>query len=438
MGAIISISQLGPTTSVELCASLKLIKSSKGSTTTLTQAADWQRAPSDIRALSAQLEAEIKFIDLSDKSGEFKRSKRTTRTSKQEDNDEPSGVAAAEKSIIVKSRGEERELKKHSSGGGACNTTDRPDCQTAARRAKRTAAAANKNGADSKSSILRFEMNNNIDNEQLVELLAQFYAHSRRLRDEFELIKRKIEQSIRADESSFSAASNISGPQGSGSSSETSNQTPSKPQVNSSAAKQDHQQKEAASNKPTHHPNKSNREFFFHEIKMHLGADDESLMKWLRQKQDKFGGSLKNVAFEMLNEPPNRTINVCSDGPKILLLPNVSDILYCYTREQWTERMWSDLRLSSYHYPIIMLNVLIFLFGTTGNIFVCLSVKRNHQLRSVTNYFIVNLAFADFLVILICLPATVVWDLSLTWFFDTIPCKLIMFLQVSGGASCFV
>lgn len=163
---------------------------------------------------------------------------------------------------------------------------------------------------------------------------------------------------------------------------------------------------------------------------MKQSADEESLLKWLRNRQEKFS-SLKNASFELLTEHPNKTINVCLDGPKILVVPNVSEILYCYTRDQWIEKLWSDLRLSAFHYPIIVLNILIFLFGTTGNIFVCLSVYRNHQLRNVTNYFIVNLAFADFLVILICLPATVVWDLSLTWFFGTIPCKLVMFLQVS-------
>lgn len=160
--------------------------------------------------------------------------------------------------------------------------------------------------------------------------------------------------------------------------------------------------------------------------------DEDTLNKWLRQRQDKFQ-ALKNFTVELVHEHPNRSINVCLDGPKILVLPDATDWLYCLTRDQWIDKLWADLRLSAFHYPIIALNILIFLFGTTGNIFVCLSVYRNHQLRSVTNYFIVNLAFADFLVILICLPATGVWDLSLTWFFGTIACKLIMFLQVSGA-----
>lgn len=225
--------------------------------------------------------------------------------------------------------------------------------------------------------------------EQLVELLAQFYAHLQRLNDQVELIKA-------LDLSKSPTRGRLKGPN---------NKTSSK----------------------TTKTNSNKQEEF---IMMQLGADEDSLLRWLRARQEKFS-SLKNVTFELINERPNKTINVCLDGPKILVLPNVTDILYCYTADQWLQKLWFDLRLSSFHYPIIILNILIFLFGTTGNIFVCLSVKRNYQLRSVTNYFIVNLAFADFLVILICLPATVVWDLSLTWFFDTIPCKLIMYLQVS-------
>lgn len=160
------------------------------------------------------------------------------------------------------------------------------------------------------------------------------------------------------------------------------------------------------------------------------------LIAWLKNAQKQFP-LLENATLELIDEAPEPGIHVCSDGPKIFILPNLNDIMYCYTREQWLEKLWSEaLHLSTFHYPIIILNVLIFLFGTIGNIFVCLSVKRNYQLRNVTNYFIVNLAFADFLVILICLPATVIWDLSLTWFFDTIPCKLIMYLQVS--ATCVI
>ena len=170
-------------------------------------------------------------------------------------------------------------------------------------------------------------------------------------------------------------------------------------------------------------------------IRAHLGlqleASQTNLSSWLLEQKSRFAG-LENITIDVVPEPPSRVINVCDDGPKILVLLNASNVFYCYTRKQWLAKLWSDVRPSTFHYPFLLLNILIFLFGTFGNMFVCLSVKRNHQLRNVTNYFIVNLAFADFLVILICLPATVAWDISLTWFFDTLLCKSIMFLQVSA------
>lgn len=257
------------------------------------------------------------------------------------------------------------------------------------------------------STIDKFEAKYK-SNEQLIELFAQFYAHLVEANDKFTqqlYLLRKSSQDKDEDgnvneakEQDGKLATDLS-------------------RSNSSGRTRESKKSEEL------------------KLKIMFGIDDESLLKWLKTRQESFS-SLKDAKFELLNEYPNRTINVCPDGPKILVLPNISDILYCYTREQWIEKLWLDLKiLSLYHYPIIILNILIFLIGTTGNIFVCLSVYRNYQLRNVTNYFIVNLAFADLLVILICLPATVIWDLSLTWFFGTIPCKLIMFLQVSITAT---
>lgn len=80
---------------------------------------------------------------------------------------------------------------------------------------------------------------------------------------------------------------------------------------------------------------------------------------------------------------------------------------------------------------LVILHLSVFVSGLVGNSLVCLSVYRNKSLQTVTNYYIVNLAVADFLVILICLPPTVYWDLTLTWNFGLIPCKLVLYLQVS-------
>lgn len=80
---------------------------------------------------------------------------------------------------------------------------------------------------------------------------------------------------------------------------------------------------------------------------------------------------------------------------------------------------------------LVVLHLSVFVSGLVGNALVCLSVYRNKSLQTVTNYYIVNLAVADFLVILICLPPTVYWDLTLTWNFGLILCKLVLYLQVS-------
>lgn len=81
---------------------------------------------------------------------------------------------------------------------------------------------------------------------------------------------------------------------------------------------------------------------------------------------------------------------------------------------------------------MVGLHLIVFISGLVGNTLVCLSVYRNKSLQTVTNYFIVNLAVADFLVILICLPPTVYWDVYLTWSFGLASCKLVTYLQVSS------
>lgn len=50
--------------------------------------------------------------------------------------------------------------------------------------------------------------------------------------------------------------------------------------------------------------------------------------------------------------------------------------------------------------------VLVFIVGLIGNSFVIAVVVRSPRMRTVTNFFIVNLAIADVLVIVFCLPAT--------------------------------
>ncbi|XP_056636567.1 orexin/Hypocretin receptor type 1-like isoform X1 [Diorhabda sublineata] len=78
---------------------------------------------------------------------------------------------------------------------------------------------------------------------------------------------------------------------------------------------------------------------------------------------------------------------------------------------------------------LVAFHSIVFVVGLIGNCLVCVAVYRNHSMRTVTNYFIVNLALADFMVILFCLPPSVIWDVTSTWWFGTALCKIVLYMQ---------
>ncbi|XP_076358990.1 neuropeptide SIFamide receptor-like [Tachypleus tridentatus] len=79
---------------------------------------------------------------------------------------------------------------------------------------------------------------------------------------------------------------------------------------------------------------------------------------------------------------------------------------------------------------------IVFLIGIFGNSFVIAVVARSPRMRTTTNFFIVNLAVADILVVIFCLPATLVSNVFLPWILGWFMCKAVSYLQgVSVSAS---
>ncbi|KAJ8979776.1 hypothetical protein NQ317_002896 [Molorchus minor] len=97
-----------------------------------------------------------------------------------------------------------------------------------------------------------------------------------------------------------------------------------------------------------------------------------------------------------------------------------------------TEEILEYIYPKSWTWALIFFHFVVFVVGLVGNCLVCVAVYRNHTMRTVTNYFIVNLAVADFLVILFCLPPSVVWDVTSTWWFGTGMCKFVLYVQIQG------
>lgn len=101
-----------------------------------------------------------------------------------------------------------------------------------------------------------------------------------------------------------------------------------------------------------------------------------------------------------------------------------------FSEEEFIDSLWELIAPKSWTWILVVFHTLVFVIGIIGNILVCVAVYRNHTMRTVTNYFIVNLAVADFLVILFCLPPSVVWDVTVTWFFGVTMCKIVLYFQV--------
>ncbi|XP_069705167.1 neuropeptide SIFamide receptor-like [Periplaneta americana] len=78
----------------------------------------------------------------------------------------------------------------------------------------------------------------------------------------------------------------------------------------------------------------------------------------------------------------------------------------------------------------------VFVVGVVGNCFVVGVVYRSPRMRSPTNLFIANLACADLLVNVLCLPFTLVGNIMSAWIMGWVICKTVPYLQgVSVSAS---
>lgn len=73
---------------------------------------------------------------------------------------------------------------------------------------------------------------------------------------------------------------------------------------------------------------------------------------------------------------------------------------------------------------------LVFLVALLGNGLVCFVVQTSPRMKTVTNYFIVNLAVGDILMTLFCVPFSFVSMLVLRyWPFGAVMCKVVNFSQ---------
>lgn len=120
------------------------------------------------------------------------------------------------------------------------------------------------------------------------------------------------------------------------------------------------------------------------------------------------------------------SVPVCNDSLKFSFDPPNGTIYDCYFS---LSAFLDGLRLTTFDHFLIAFVCSIFMIGIVGNALVIIVVIKNAHMRTITNILIVNLAIGDFLVILICLPATVFQDVTQNWVFGEVMCKLVVFVQ---------
>lgn len=89
----------------------------------------------------------------------------------------------------------------------------------------------------------------------------------------------------------------------------------------------------------------------------------------------------------------------------------------------------------------IILGTFIPLFPLTicGNCLVICVIVRNRSMRTVTNFFLANLAVADLMVAIFCIIPQMMWFVSPTWSLGPVMCKLHKYmLGVTTNASIFI
>lgn len=99
--------------------------------------------------------------------------------------------------------------------------------------------------------------------------------------------------------------------------------------------------------------------------------------------------------------------------------------LHSAVATQASNLMSSELRIIT-----LTLYVVIFLVSAVGNSLVCVVILRRQKMKTVTNYFILNLAIADLTFTCICIPFDIpVQEMNYRWPYGAFLCRLLYPLQ---------
>ena len=81
--------------------------------------------------------------------------------------------------------------------------------------------------------------------------------------------------------------------------------------------------------------------------------------------------------------------------------------------------------VASFTIFIFVLNGIIALIGLIGNTSVCVIIFKGKRMRTIANFFLMNLAIADILVLSMCYPLWIIDGIGVKWYLGEAMCKIL-------------
>ncbi|XP_044756801.1 RYamide receptor isoform X1 [Coccinella septempunctata] len=100
---------------------------------------------------------------------------------------------------------------------------------------------------------------------------------------------------------------------------------------------------------------------------------------------------------------------------------NLTNLYYNWTCEREVDTLFKTVVYTMY--------AIIFVVALVGNLFVCYVVLASPRMRTVTNYFILNLSIGDVLITILCVPFTCISMMNQYWPFGSFLCPVISYVQ---------
>ena len=86
--------------------------------------------------------------------------------------------------------------------------------------------------------------------------------------------------------------------------------------------------------------------------------------------------------------------------------------------------------------PLILVNAIVCVLGSLGNLLVCLAIATNSRLRRASNYLLFSLAIADLIITFVCQPIVLEYISFLTFFHECRRSWQLPVYSISSALSC--